>query len=139
MLANPQIRTITNRRFVMGKDKKASLPSSVAMRTAEIDVEPKSMTVLKDGGVKITVHVKPGAKITQVTDVTNDAVGISLAAQAREGEANQELIGFLSETLGVKKYERKHHDGLLAMGRIRRSGKSRIQSRPCGVSMTMYR
>ncbi|TPX44305.1 hypothetical protein SeLEV6574_g04577 [Synchytrium endobioticum] len=124
------------------------------MRTAEIDVEPKSMTVLKDGGVKITVHVKPGAKITQVTDVTNDAVGISLAAQAREGEANQELIGFLSETLGVKKYEvsiiaghksrektirRKHHDGLLAMGRIRRSGKSRIQSRPCGVSMTMYR
>ncbi|TPX47337.1 hypothetical protein SeMB42_g03363 [Synchytrium endobioticum] len=105
MLANLQIRTITNRRFVMGKDTKASLPSSVATRTAEIDVEAKSMTVLKDGGVKITVHVKPGAKTTQVTDVTNDAVGISLAAQAREGEANQELIGFLSETLGVKKYE----------------------------------
>eukprot|EP00842_Homolaphlyctis_polyrhiza_P004122 jgi/Hompol1/4710/HPOL_002300-RA len=54
--------------------------------------------------IRLSVHVKPGAKVSQVTDTNGEAVGIQLAAPARDGEANAELMDFLAATLGLRKY-----------------------------------
>lgn len=57
----------------------------------------------KSGSVTITVHAKPGAKLSAVTGVSVEAVGVAIAAPPTDGEANAELIRFLSEVLGLKK------------------------------------
>ncbi len=49
------------------------------------------------GTLYLQCHVKPGAsKVREgVTAVTDDAVEICVAAQAREGEANKAVIGLM--------------------------------------------
>lgn len=36
-------------------------------------------------------------------DISTDAVGVQIGAQPTDGKANEELIDYLSEVLGVKK------------------------------------
>ncbi|KAL2911877.1 hypothetical protein HK105_208660 [Polyrhizophydium stewartii] len=60
--------------------------------------------------VRLLTHVKPGARTTQVVETNGAAVGIQLAAPARDGEANEELVRFVADTLGI----RKHQIGLVA-------------------------
>lgn len=38
-----------------------------------------------------------------MTDISADGVGVQIAAPAREGEANEELVHFLADILNVKK------------------------------------
>ncbi|KAM6936873.1 UPF0235 protein C15orf40 homolog [Xenentodon cancila] len=57
----------------------------------------------KNGTVTIKVHAKPGSKLSSVTDVSVEAVGISIAALPTDGEANAELIRYLAEALDLKK------------------------------------
>ncbi|KAI3370647.1 hypothetical protein L3Q82_007085 [Scortum barcoo] len=57
----------------------------------------------KSGAVTITVHAKPGSKHSGVTEVSAEAVGVSIAAPPTDGEANTELIRYLAEVLGLKK------------------------------------
>lgn len=51
------------------------------------------------GTIYIHCHVKPGASKTRegVTSVTDEAVEICVAAQAKEGEANKAVVKVLSE------------------------------------------
>lgn len=52
----------------------------------------------------LTVHVKPGAKQTRVVAWRDErSVTIAIAAPPIDGKANQELIRFLSQQLGVAK------------------------------------
>lgn len=53
------------------------------------------------GAVRITVHAQPGAKTTQLAGLHGDAIKIRVQAPPLEGRANEELIRFLAETLGV--------------------------------------
>jgi uncharacterized protein (TIGR00251 family) len=55
------------------------------------------------GGWLFTVHAQPGAKQTQVAGPYGDALRIRVAAPPIEGRANDELIAFLAEVLGVPK------------------------------------
>jgi uncharacterized protein YggU (UPF0235/DUF167 family) len=50
-------------------------------------------------------HVKPGASKSRegVAGLTNDAVELCVAAQAREGEANKAVVAVLSKALGLPK------------------------------------
>ncbi|XP_074532937.1 UPF0235 protein C15orf40 homolog [Halichoeres trimaculatus] len=57
----------------------------------------------KSGAVTITVHAKPGSKHSSITDVSAEAVGVSIAAPPLDGEANAELIRYLAEVLELKK------------------------------------
>jgi uncharacterized protein (TIGR00251 family) len=60
---------------------------------------------LKDGGkhCTITVDASPGADRTEIigTNPWRKAVKIRVAAQARAGEANAELLRFLAEKLSI--------------------------------------
>jgi uncharacterized protein len=52
----------------------------------------------------LVVHVKPNARVSKLIKSNDDgSVTIALAAPATEGKANEELIDFLSEKLGIAK------------------------------------
>ncbi|XP_062066770.1 UPF0235 protein C15orf40 [Lepus europaeus] len=61
-----------------------------------VAVDPK-------GCVTIAIHAKPGAKQDAVTDLTAEAVSITIAAPPSEGEANAELCRYLSKVLELRK------------------------------------
>jgi uncharacterized protein (TIGR00251 family) len=49
----------------------------------------------------LTIHVQPKAKTTEVVGWHGDAVKIRVAAPPVEGAANEALVRFLAEQLGV--------------------------------------
>ena len=52
---------------------------------------------------RITVHVVPRARTTEVAGLHGDAIRIRVAAPPADGAANLELVRFLAERLGVPK------------------------------------
>nr|CAD7401632.1 unnamed protein product [Timema cristinae] len=67
--------------------------------------QEESSPVLRDksGGITIKIQAKPGAKVSNITDVSGEAVGVQIAAPPLEGEANAELVKFMAAVLGVRK------------------------------------
>ncbi|XP_035654267.1 UPF0235 protein C15orf40 homolog isoform X2 [Oncorhynchus keta] len=59
----------------------------------------------KNGVVTISVHAKPGSKQNAITDVSIEAVGVAIAAPPTDGEANAELVRYLSKVLDLKRSE----------------------------------
>jgi uncharacterized protein (TIGR00251 family) len=57
--------------------------------------------VSKDGTTGLRVRVKPKARRTQIVGVQDGALVVSLAAPPHEGQANRELLRFLSDLLHV--------------------------------------
>lgn len=56
-------------------------------------------------GVYIFIHAQPGAKNTRTQGLYGERLKIRIQSQPQNGKANIELIGFLSEVLGIaKKY-----------------------------------
>ena len=56
-----------------------------------------------DGSLVICVHAQPGAKRTEVAGLHGDALKIRVAAPALEDRANEALIAFIAEKLGIPK------------------------------------
>ncbi|KAL4660743.1 hypothetical protein GN956_G697 [Arapaima gigas] len=57
----------------------------------------------KNGQVSIAVHAKPGSKQNAITDISAQTVGVAIAAPPSDGEANAELVWYLSKVLELKK------------------------------------
>lgn len=53
------------------------------------------------GGVDLQLHVQPRASRTRAAGVHGDALKLQVAAPPVDGEANAELLGYFSKTLGV--------------------------------------
>ena len=60
---------------------------------------------LKTSGddVVLNLHIQPGAKRTEVAGIHGDALKIRLHAPPVDGKANEALIAFLANALGVPK------------------------------------
>jgi len=56
-----------------------------------------------DGGVIFPVKIVPGSSRTCICGLLGGMLKIKIAAPPEKGKANQSLIEFLAETLGVKK------------------------------------
>ena len=54
-----------------------------------------------DGALVLRVHAQPGAKRTEIAGLHGDAIKIRVAAPALEDRANEALVEFLAEALGV--------------------------------------
>lgn len=57
------------------------------------------------GGSILAVHVQPGAKRTEIVGEHGDALKIRLAAPPVDGKANDALLAFLADTLGLPRRE----------------------------------
>ncbi|CAG0916438.1 unnamed protein product [Notodromas monacha] len=57
----------------------------------------------KGNAVVVSVFAKPGASLNKVTDLTDEAVHIQVAAPPVDGEANAELSKYLAKVLNVRK------------------------------------
>jgi uncharacterized protein len=56
-----------------------------------------------DGRITLTLHIQPGAKKTEFAGLHGDALKIRLAAPPVDGKANEALLKFVAETLGLAK------------------------------------
>ena len=61
------------------------------------------MSAHKSGGIVLSVRAKPTGKRNRIIDITSPALQIELAAKPHDGEANAELIDYMSDVLRVKK------------------------------------
>ncbi|KAF3783411.1 C15orf40-like protein [Nymphaea thermarum] len=87
-----------------GKAKAGELvPTSTQPRQVAGKNTPACLRLVPPASVAITIHAKPGAKISAVTDVSDEAVGVQIDAPAKDGEANAALLDFISSVLGLKK------------------------------------
>jgi len=59
--------------------------------------------VAADGRITLTLHIQPGAKKTEFAGLHGDALKIRLAAPPVDGKANEALVKFIAETLGLAK------------------------------------
>jgi len=53
--------------------------------------------------VVLSLHIQPGAKKTEVVGLHGEALKVRLAAPPVDGKANEALIAFLADILGIAK------------------------------------
>lgn len=56
-----------------------------------------------DGRLTLTLHIQPGAKKTEVAGLHGEALKIRLAAPPVDGKANEALLRFFADALGLPK------------------------------------
>lgn len=61
------------------------------------------ITLDKKGNILIKIIAKPGSKVNSITGVSPEGVGVHISAPPVEGEANIELIKFMSKILELRK------------------------------------
>lgn len=61
------------------------------------------ISVNHSGEIMLKIHAKPGSKQNSITDVSSDAVGVQIAAPPVDGEANTELVKYISKVLRLRK------------------------------------
>ncbi|MCJ7728325.1 MAG: DUF167 domain-containing protein [Sedimentisphaerales bacterium] len=66
----------------------------------------------KDGAVIFSVKVVPRSSRTTIAGILNGMLKVKLAAAPEKGKANQALVEFLAEILGVRKNTIKITSGL---------------------------
>ncbi|XP_046491409.1 UPF0235 protein C15orf40 homolog [Neodiprion pinetum] len=85
--------------------KGSSKKAREKVKTGE-NIEPRltcPVTLDKSGNVLIKIQAKPGAKHNNVTDISEESVGVAISAPPVDGEANTELVKYLTSVLGVRK------------------------------------
>ncbi|KAF2356525.1 Protein of unknown function DUF167 [Trinorchestia longiramus] len=94
-------RTLFQFSAAMGKKKPSKNNLSTNQNAVTVPLSP--LTLDKSGCVAISVMVKPGARENAITGVSEEGVGIQIAAPPQDGEANAELVQFLAKLLQVRK------------------------------------
>uniref|UniRef100_A0A023G5U3 Uncharacterized protein n=1 Tax=Amblyomma triste TaxID=251400 RepID=A0A023G5U3_AMBTT len=88
----------------MPKNKRGGKKASTSGKATEtLQQTSGPVYTTNTGGVAIRVYAKPGASVSRITDISNDSVGIQIAAPPVDGEANTELVRFLSKLLNLRK------------------------------------
>jgi uncharacterized protein (TIGR00251 family) len=54
-----------------------------------------------DGSLILKIHVQPGARRTEVAGLHGEALKVRVAAPAAEDRANEALVAFVAQRLGV--------------------------------------
>ncbi|XP_065201985.1 UPF0235 protein C15orf40 homolog isoform X3 [Planococcus citri] len=83
--------------------KKSSSSKNINAKTEPETKQTGCVYNDKKGNVMIRVMAKPGAKTNQITGLTEEGVGVQINAPPVDGEANSELVKFMSGILDVRK------------------------------------
>eukprot|EP00105_Crassostrea_gigas_P009532 XP_011424517.1 PREDICTED: UPF0235 protein C15orf40 homolog isoform X2 [Crassostrea gigas] len=87
--------------FMPKKKQKDESKEAGLGKGARHDTQPVHQN--KDGTVSVNILAKPGARQNAITDISEESVGVQISAPPVDGEANAELLKFMSKTLGVRK------------------------------------
>jgi uncharacterized protein len=63
----------------------------------------ESISLCTTGDIKLQIAAKPNSKESAIVGISEDGIEVKIGAPAMEGEANEELIKFLSKTLKCRK------------------------------------
>ena len=61
------------------------------------------LTLHKSGGILMGIRAKPTGKRNRIVNMSGPALEVELAAKPQNGEANAELVDYMSDILRVKK------------------------------------
>ncbi|GAA0146194.1 hypothetical protein LIER_06207 [Lithospermum erythrorhizon] len=84
------------------KKGKSRMRSTESKNTSSSNY-PACMRSIPPSSVSVTIHAKPASKLSSITDISDEAVGVQIDAPAKDGEANAALIDYISSVIGVKK------------------------------------
>ncbi|MFH1382903.1 MAG: DUF167 domain-containing protein [Chloroflexota bacterium] len=71
-----------------------------------------------DEGTTILIHVQPNSSRNEIIGFQDDVLRVRIAAPPVKGKANQELIKFLSDILGVSKSSLAIKKGLTGKNKV---------------------
>ena len=74
--------------------------------------------IVKDEQATLLVQVKPNSSQNKIIHFKDDVLHLRIAAPPVKGKANQELIKFLSNTLGVSKHNLSIEKGITAKRKL---------------------
>ncbi|CAD7003791.1 UPF0235 protein C15orf40 homolog [Ceratitis capitata] len=94
-------RSLNTFSSVMSKNKSKKSTSTTVLSEKASNDGPVQTD--KSGNICIRILAKPGAKMNGITDIGSEGVGVQIAAPPTEGEANAELVKYLSKVLGLRK------------------------------------
>ncbi|MDK2124219.1 DUF167 domain-containing protein [Parachitinimonas caeni] len=57
-----------------------------------------------EGGVRLSLHIQPGAKRTEVAGLHGESLKLRLAAPPVDGKANEQLVAYLAAQFGVPRH-----------------------------------
>jgi uncharacterized protein (TIGR00251 family) len=84
------------------KSTKAGKKEAAASAGTKQTNEP-ILILPKSNEIAIKILAKPGSKENGITGMSEDGVEIKISAPPVDGEANTELISYLSKLLGIRK------------------------------------
>lgn len=96
-------RTIQIQRLFSFTIRMSKKSKQTSKKTENIQVTNDPVRLDKNGDIAITILAKPGAKLNSITAVSEEGVGVQISAPPTDGEANAELLKYLSKVLGVRK------------------------------------
>ncbi|XP_032906315.1 UPF0235 protein C15orf40 homolog isoform X1 [Amblyraja radiata] len=99
------IRTLGARQDLVSDDWLGRRMNEEKAKDSILSAPQGPVKVDKNGSVLVVIHAKPGAKANAITDMSEEAVGVAIAAPPSDGEANTELIAYLAKVLQLKKSE----------------------------------
>lgn len=96
-------QTITKFSTMPPKPSKSAKSSKKEKEVIAKPIITDSVSELKSCDIAIKISGKPGSKENKIVGNSEDGLEIKIAAPAVDGEANSELILFLSKIFNVKK------------------------------------
>nr|XP_022902041.1 UPF0235 protein C15orf40 homolog isoform X2 [Onthophagus taurus] len=102
-IVNKSILVNSNNKFIeMSKQKHNKKNGGKTNGNLE---QPKDGFISEDKSKDILLNIlaKPGAKQNKITEITIDGVGVQINAPPTDGEANTELLKYISSILGLRK------------------------------------
>ncbi|XP_031640065.1 UPF0235 protein C15orf40 homolog [Contarinia nasturtii] len=116
---------------IMSSKKQANSKKSSGKTTATNTDNNKPATVgavsvNKAGEIVLRIHAKPGAKQNGITDLSAEAIGVQIAAPPVDGEANSELVKYMSKVLQLRKSDVSLDRGSKSREKVLLVGKNTI-------------
>ncbi|EGT53939.1 hypothetical protein CAEBREN_29926 [Caenorhabditis brenneri] len=97
------------------KKEKTVVPTA---QETDKTVSDSAIFAASEGRIGLRIHAKPGAKKSCVVAIGDSEVDVAIGAPPREGAANEELISYLMQALGLRKNELQFDKGAKSRSKV---------------------